>query len=564
MAFGVNSTISVSNNQIYVQRCEESAAPVIHVPFNEAVSILVDGVRVIGRTTLTGMERIQVLRERRSPQIRVKTRVCHQAMAVAMTIESSRGYRYELVNSLPQEELYLAFSCKVLEPQMYTPEELCAILARRGFRGEVDHQAIEELCSASETIERVVLRATVSTSSSAVFDRMVFVKEHSHIEKANDVVIGVGVMLIDHVQEVLNEPWTNVYGEEVYRDDLGLRMLLGGGVEFRDGALYSVRKGRLVVTEHFIDVVSQWIITKNVTPPAGDILYPGDVVIQGSVTAGCHIEAAGKIFIDGSVKDSVLKADQGVVIADDVVASSILAGPLFTLYEEAQMLSQDILASFRQLQSNYHRVFLDEPADDPFLQDILLRACHASLLADLQRFVALQDTELKSKKLFFELIHFVETTWLGAIEMSAQKIDETIKRFYAIQLKLMIWREAEAAPIYANSCTASVLRASGGITLNGGDAVASSLESRDRIAIRGAVRGGFVIARYRVYAAETGIASGIETSIRVTDPDGSVFVRLRHPSTLIEVGRYRTYNVQSERNVRVYQHNQEDQRVIGG
>ncbi len=536
--WGALDTIHVTNNKIFV---DSTCGGVLHIPFCTHLSVHVDGIRVVGRTTLTGDENIELWRAKQEPRCEIYTTASDDEMRVAMKIVAESGFECQLIDSPPKEEMHLAYVCKVIEPPTYTVEQLRSVLLQRGFHGQVDEQALQALCEPpSQAQERTVLWAASAKGIFANdFEHNIWIEHGHRALYMPDQWLDTGAVIIDDVDES--------------QQNAGRQISIGGGVQVQNGRLMAIRKGRLVMTDHFIDVVSQLVFSSNLAPPEGDLTFPGDVVIKGSVLSGCHMEVAGKIIVHGGVTDAVLKADHGIFVEGDVVGSSLSAGSLYALYHDVESVMKDVILGIRQLQDNYEHIFAsDDESANPWLQKILLQACHATFITDLNRFAEFRATDLFSKKAIADLIVFVQDAWLVAsVNLDRVLIKQTIERFYGLHARLQLWMETEQANVRVGSCMASVIRASGSVQVTGVGVTSSSLESGDHIRIKGYVRGGFVIAKQSLHIAETGCVTGTETSIKVSNSSGWASIGLRHPHTLLEVGGHRTYNDQPERNVNI-------------
>lgn len=526
----------MKDNEVFI---DPAHGGILHVPFCSHVSVLVDDLRVVGKITLTGAEKIKLWLAKREPRREVITTVSDDAMQVAMKVVTQAGFAYSLLDSPPNEEVHLAYVCTVIEPSVFTVEQLRLVLLQRGFHGKVDEQVLQTLCdNPSQEQERVVFQITHENGIFAqALNRSIRIEQGQLPLYLPDQWLDTGAVIFDSINET--------------EQNVGRQIVVGGGAQVQNGRLVTTRKGRLEMTEHFIDVVSQLVFSANLAPPEGDLTFPGDVVINGSVLPGCHIEVAGQIVVHGDVTDSVLKADHGVFIQGDVTGSSIHAGPLYVLYHDIESVTKSILFGILQLQANYERIFAKEAESaNPWLQKILLQACHSTLHTDFIHFVKFRSTDLFTKKMIANLIDFVQSNWLvPSPNYDRDLIRRTMEYFYCLHARLQLFMETEQVNVRVKSCNASVIRASGSIEVTGVGVTSSSLESGDQITVQGYVRGGFVIAKQSLCIAETGSVTGMETSLKVFNSDGSASIGLRHPHTLLEVGGHRTYNDQPERNI---------------
>ena len=68
------------------------------------------------------------------------------------------------------------------------------------------------------------------------------------------------------------------------------------------------------------------IVHNNVDLKTGNIDFPGDVLVGGNVNDGMRVHADGKIQVRGSVASAQLKAEQGIEVNNNIIASKITLG----------------------------------------------------------------------------------------------------------------------------------------------------------------------------------------------------------------------------------------------
>lgn len=73
-------------------------------------------------------------------------------------------------------------------------------------------------------------------------------------------------------------------------------------------------------------VENAYILNKDVDLATGSIDFPGDVFIGGDVQEGLYVNSEGKIYVQGSVSGASLKAECGILVKNNVIASKIVLG----------------------------------------------------------------------------------------------------------------------------------------------------------------------------------------------------------------------------------------------
>jgi len=73
-------------------------------------------------------------------------------------------------------------------------------------------------------------------------------------------------------------------------------------------------------------VENAYIVRRDVSLETGSIDFPGDVLVGGNVNDGLRVHAEGNIKVRGSVTSAKLKAEAGVQVDGNIVASKIIIG----------------------------------------------------------------------------------------------------------------------------------------------------------------------------------------------------------------------------------------------
>ncbi|MBN1647737.1 MAG: DUF342 domain-containing protein [Spirochaetales bacterium] len=122
------------------------------------------------------------------------------------------------------------------------------------------------------------------------------------------------------------EDGTDVCGNRLAaRQSVVNQLQFGKNVEVREeeGKKKVLAKisGEVVYEKNLLDISSSHYIKGNVDMKTGNIKYPGDVKIAGSVLAGFYIMAGGNVQIGQGVEGSLVSAEGNIEIAQGVVGA---------------------------------------------------------------------------------------------------------------------------------------------------------------------------------------------------------------------------------------------------
>ncbi|NLO96636.1 MAG: DUF342 domain-containing protein [Peptococcaceae bacterium] len=161
-------------------------------------------------------------------------------------------------------------------------------------------------------------------------------------------------------------PGTNIFGQPIPVDklkDFSFKQkknvyISEDGLELRASC-----DGIPVRLDTYVYLVEEVYIAKDVDLSTGSVDFPGDVVIIGNVNEGLHIYSGGKIQIGGSISGAELKAEAGLQIIKNVIASKIIVGEKHVfrsrLFKEMQEIAEELelcLAQVERLQEASSRI----------------------------------------------------------------------------------------------------------------------------------------------------------------------------------------------------------------
>lgn len=101
-----------------------------------------------------------------------------------------------------------------------------------------------------------------------------------------------------------------------------------------------------------------YILNRDVDLETGSIDFPGDVKLGKDVKDGFYVYSGGKIVVQGSVSGASLKAETGLVVKNNIIASKIMIGEKHVFrsqfYKDLQDINEELytcLAQVEQLQN---------------------------------------------------------------------------------------------------------------------------------------------------------------------------------------------------------------------
>lgn len=156
---------------------------------------------------------------------------------------------------------------------------------------------------------------------------------------------------------VAGQPGVDVFGHEVAPSPVSdVTVKLMSNVRMDEaGRVIALKAGRPSLTgEHVktFDIQTVHIVPGDVDLNAGNVLFNGDVLIQGNVLEGMSVEATGNITVLGNVYSATLVSSQNVYVHGHVTKGKVYGGKIGLLYSKVYDLIDNIMQMYLKLESD--------------------------------------------------------------------------------------------------------------------------------------------------------------------------------------------------------------------
>lgn len=267
-------------------------------------------------------------------------------------------------------------------------------------------------------------------------------------------------------------------------------------------------------------VENAYIVSKDVNLETGSIDFPGDVLVGGNVNDGLHVHADGNIKVRGSVASAKLKAEAGVQVDGNIIASKIIIGEKHVnrsrFSKALQELNEDLVICISQVEQ-LQTVSKDSKVG-PLLKVILEKRFPflASKSQELEQMLNPPDPEFVNKELEVAvrtLKHFL--VGLGPLQLedlrhikNAAKVTEHFLISKGNMLPANVVCETDYIQNSEIICAGNFICRKG--------AYNSSIKAGGSIKIFGIFRGGEISCTGDIYIWELGGPSISSTVIRAS------------------------------------------------
>lgn len=554
--------VCIENNQVVVTNPIGSGSfAILWIPDDNRLSVTINDDKMIGDVFVTEEDTVSVHLDSRAPTRTFKVKIADDKLSVSVMAYISEGREHHLLDALQSRKALVEIVEHRTFPAPTPVQTLLDLLGPYSFAGQLDYESIDKLCHCTTNTETVVIRGTAPQNSTSGRYQAVNVREDLDYELRTKRYssVSIGTTIAVYEAGLPGVPGIDVFGQEITIKNRDAKPELGNGVVQVKNYVVATRSGRPIFTRNKIDVVPELFIDHDLTSEKASISFDGCVVIRGSVMDGACVKATGSITIYGSVLQSTILGESSVHITNNAVGSKITAGHSQITYRDLLSLVQGIHTELDQFYADYTAV--TAKARNRFgasnhihmLPDILLKQRYPHLEENLHRFFAQYSQILMDiDEEYRSIAQVLRRSWQGIYRMNITN-DHILQLMQLIQnykKTLETSRTNTPGLISISEVSNSTLQASGNITVRGSGTFSSVLESRGAVKVAGNVRGGIVIASSAVSIGVLGSRNETETSVRVREEHGTVFVKVRHPNTLIDVGGRYNRNLVVEENIR--------------
>ncbi len=564
-----HGTVTVVNNQLFVTNPDdEGSFATLVIPDDPRLTVVIDGQKCVGEVVVHANQHIEVSLDKRPPSIRFSTKVTKDNMEVIGRIDVIPGEEHRLRDLEGVHRAVLEIETRKLLPNPLSIGEIIAQLESAGYVGILDHSGVETIAQTKDTVECIVLRGTPPVPGRAARYRPVELpKVYDPLQRRmriSTVTIGTTVAVLE--PEIPGTPGRDVFGREIPCVVNRSLPALGQGVIELNNRLVAGRSGRLFFTKNYIDVIPELVIHHDLSSKDGKIEFDGDVVVLGSVLDGSYIKASGRVQVYGSVLRSTVMGERGVFVREAIVGAQVVAGASRFLYRTLHSRLRGCLTAYEQFLAEYRELMeharkrIEQHTRLGLLANALLTARHPDLERLLQSICDDPDGLLNADDRYRRIVGEIRSKWfgIGRTNITEQNVKDLHRMLVDYVSHIESMEQAESAMVKAASVTSSSVRASGSIVITGAGSYSSSLDAGHVIVVRGSVRGGFLAAKHMIDIHELGTPFGTETSAKVEHPSGRIRIRIRHPNTLLQVGRTRDRNLVVEYNTVLQEERNED------
>lgn len=343
---------------------------------------------------------------------------------------------------------------------------------------------------------------------------------------------------------VEGKPGVNVFGNEVHPPDVSeVKAEARRNVRITDdGRIKALKAGRPSLTGEaikYFDIQTVHVVEGDVDLSVGNVLFHGDVLVQGDVKEGMRVEATGNITVMGSAYHAVLVSSQHVYIKGHAATSQVYGGKIGLLYSKVYDLIKQIIKLYAKLEQDVkaaeelsRRKQMDVTIGQIFW--LLIERQYPALQVLVQEFSELLQHAGRMIPVEFRLLArllqlFRNKELLQRINRwpDIQKIYDYLGQI-KVQIENSVCDESDIVVSFANL---SQLETNGSLVVTGQGLMNCQVKTGKNCLFKDAessIKGGRIIANGRIHAFEVGTPYGRHTylesgeSVKVKKAEGTI------------------------------------------
>ncbi|WP_322924949.1 FapA family protein [Paenibacillus campi] len=362
-----------------------------------------------------------------------------------------------------------------------------------------------------------------------------------------------------HEGEVIaakHEPVEGIPGFDVFGNELlpriaqDLEVTAGEFTEMNElGQIVALRPGRPRMTgkgnRRQIDISNAFIVDGDVDLRTGNIVFAGDVIINGNVNEHMIIESLGNVYVHGNVYKATITATGSVSIEGTVIGGKIYSGYFGVMFNRMYAAAKQLSHEIRQLDMAAYKLTEEVAARKQtvrYSQMIMLlierKFRNVPELARelLQVFSSIQRVESRESEQLNELLqHFLHSTTILE-QLDEEKLSTSRTLLEGLYASVCNMQEVKVH-VELYRCQSSEVKSNGDIMITREGVVQSDLYSAGTIAFlleNSVCRGSRLQAEDRIVAGMVGSDANARCMLQAKQ---QVYVRKLYNGT-ITIGDY--------------------------
>lgn len=438
-----------------------------------------------------------------------------------------------------------------IAPQKYTSYDIVKALEDKGIVYGILYEGFDEAIKGNKK----VLIAKGTAPQSPINDRIEYYfpvtleRKVSELEgkvdfldKGSIFYVKEGTLLAKVIEGKDGTPGKDVFGKIIpYTRRMRERVKKGPNCEYTEDKLGIKAKisGMPCLKNGTIMVFDTYNLNSDVDYKTGNIVFDGNVLINGNVKEGMKVFSRGFITITKNVDNSELKADGNITVMKNLICSTIKAGASEIPDQTALMYLKEITGFFTSLKNAVDTIINSNSLPINNKTSAIIKAVLQLKFKKIGQTINTSSAYFKNTKtdsnisqLFTEslkLYRLIESGMLSNTEFIAK---QALMNNDYIDGYESIFSSADA---YVSNCQNSTIYSTNDVVISGNGCYNTNIFAKNNVKFTGhpgIFRGGNISAGMNVSIGELGSEAEVQTVVH-TSREGIVTAEKVYPNVLI-------------------------------
>jgi uncharacterized protein (DUF342 family) len=351
-----------------------------------------------------------------------------------------------------------------------------------------------------------------------------------------------GTLLAKVIEGKDGAPGKDVFGEIIPapRKARG-RLKRGPNCEYTPDKLGVVSKisGMPSLKNDMITVFNTYNLNNDVDCKTGNIVFDGNILINGNVKEGMKVFSRGSIIVSNNVDSSELKADGNITIMKNLICSVIKAGATEVPDQTALMYLKEITAFFSSFTNAVNDLLRNIDLSKNNSSNSIIKAVLQLKFKDIHQTINTISAYSKSIKadssfsvLFTESIRLYKLLEAGILTNVDLLLKQALRNTDYIEGYESVFSSSN---VMVNSCQNSTIYATNDVMVSGKGCYNTNIFANNNVKFSGhpgIFRGGSISAGKNISVGELGSTAEVYTVVR-TSKEGIVTAEKVYPNVLL-------------------------------
>lgn len=541
-----DGSVVIENGEIIVTDPKEGGKAAILSPSVNA-KLFIDEDEVNLKTEVFSKNKIEVvLEETPEPQRQLNITTSANKMEAYISIRYIPQIIYKLKDVQKSKSVVLEVEQKSQQyPPVYTINELKEQLSINGVKYGIIEENLNKALNTEGVNSLLIAKGdeTVNDEDDAleILFKVENKREFSEDEKGTVDFKSIGfvksvnkgaVIAVKHAGKTGNDG-RDVTGKVTkHKTGKKINLKIGEGCTLKDDKVIAARQGEPSYIGQKFCIFELHEVQSDVDISTGNIKFDGDVIVHGEVKEGMEVEAGNNVKILKSVENAKIKAKGNVVIQQNVIFSSVLAGGedvekmrLTEYYTSLYNNLNDLFEGVKQVKE--YNLLGDKVSNGEIIK-ALLESRFKSVTKTSMSIILSHEAGDEIKKVIGEKL-------IGLGPLSMKFADELTEIASLINNEITMLKRTLSIPVdvtigYSQNST---IQSSGNVIITGKGEYVSNIIANEKVTFvspASIARGGLIKAKNEIRCGVVGSVAAVPTKLSV-DKGGHIYAAVAYANT---------------------------------